>query len=138
MSRHVPAYLQAMFVVRPPLKYLPPLDLKKKSTNVLTPISSFLDAFETTEPPAVRSDDVQHYYPQGKESVADHRLRIKREREEKCNELVNMQMAKCTVICSGNQHDDIGDPEKDPKIPDGSDPYKTLFVARMVGVRLDR
>ena len=109
-----PPGVLSMFDARPPLPFKKPMPSgSKKLRNAYTGLSDFVQYFE--EPQV--APKVQVRPPETRRQKLE---RISRERKEKAEAEIKKQLEKWS-------------PMEDPKIQ--GDPYKTMFVARLVRKR---
>ena len=106
VAHALPPSVLALFAPRPPIVYKPPIE-KRKMPNYTT-IAQFVQHFEDPKdtPPAVAV-----------ETIEERRTRMRTLKTTQATEKLEAEIAKF-------------DPAADPNIGE-SDPYKTLFVARI-------
>jgi U1 small nuclear ribonucleoprotein len=108
MTAHLPPSLLSLFAPRPPLPYLPPIELRKPLSY--TGISQYVKEFEKTD--NTKKEQVNFPF----ETKQSRKERLNKEKKKKHEQELEKIIKEW-------------DPKKDPKAT--SDPYKTLFVGRL-------
>ncbi|CAB11649.1 RNA-binding domain-containing protein [Schizosaccharomyces pombe] len=107
MAEKLPAPLLALFAPRPPLRYLPPMDVppEKRSTPRVSGIAKYLKYAQSHD---------QQYHPT--ESLEEKRLRLRDEKQKQQRERLRSMIK-------------VWDPDHDRHVI--GDPYKTMFLSRL-------